>query len=526
MARGQAIALAALAAAAAAGAAAPARAQESGAQLMAEARSLHDSGQFFKAARYAFAAEENDPSLQAEAYSWITVSLTEARLYNAASYFFVRTLQSGSKPAIRRALTVTEAILSHVGPDLVRKYLVRHTAYEDYDATNRSAYLYSLGKEALLRGDELKAVGYLNAMSPQSPLWPFALQLRATSLAIAGKGDDAIADFHACANAAGKLPSSFAGDARRERQAEREADDLKARCQAGVARTLYQMDKFEDADREYDRIPKSSLVWPDILFEQAWNAFGRTQYNRTLGKLVSYKSPALEFVYNSEVDVLRSQTFLMLCLFDDANQVINEFNAKYTKLGEEVKELVERDGSDLTKFYDVGKSALGVSLYSKNSIYKMANRFVRGPYFQGLVVAEDEVLGENNAVKRFAAMQPGVDNRSGHGFPGFLEQVLGWRVRTIRLLGGAFVKNSLLDYHGELIADFEKMAFIKLEMLKQAKEKLLFKHQPVAERSRGNVIPERRDYQYYWSFNGEFWNDELGDYVFGLESACGRADGG
>ena len=32
--------------------------------------------------------------------------------------------------------------------------------------------------------------------------------------------------------------------------------------------------------------------------------------------------------------------------------------------------------------------------------------------------------------------------------------------------------------------------------------------------------PSRRDDQYYWSFNGEFWNDELGDYVFGLESQC------
>ena len=40
------------------------------------------------------------------------------------------------------------------------------------------------------------------------------------------------------------------------------------------------------------------------------------------------------------------------------------------------------------------------------------------------------------------------------------------------------------------------------------------------ERGRGNVEPRRRDDQFYWSFNGEFWNDELGDYVFGLESEC------
>jgi hypothetical protein len=102
-----------------------------------------------------------------------------------------------------------------------------------------------------------------------------------------------------------------------------------------------------------------------------------------------------------------------------------------------------------------------------------------------------------------------------------LEQVVKWRRKTILALGGAFVRNSLLDYHAELIGNFEKMAFIKLEMLNRAKEKLLYQKPGLAERSRGNVEPVRRGDQYYWSFNGEFWNDEIGDYVFGLESECG-----
>jgi hypothetical protein len=64
------------------------------------------------------------------------------------------------------------------------------------------------------------------------------------------------------------------------------------------------------------------------------------------------------------------------------------------------------------------------------------------------------------------------------------------------------------------------MAFIKLEMLKRAKDQLLFHKNASTDRTRGNIIPSRRDDQFYWSFNGEFWNDELGDYVFGLESRC------
>src|SRR6185437_922355 len=256
------------------------------------------------------------------------------------------------------------------------------------------------------------------------------------------------------------------------RSSDLEAEDLRSRCIAGEARTLYQMDRFQEADRVYDKIPKRSLVWPDILFEQAWNSFAKSEYNRTLGKLVSYKSPALSFVFNTEIDVLRAQSYLALCLYQDANQVINDFNGRYAKVGIEVKKFVERNQHNIPLFYEVGKRALRGSLYTNDGMYQMANQFVRGPYFQNLVASESEIPLERQAISRFASSQPGVE-RYGGGFPGFLNQVLGWRERTIQLLGGVFVKNSFLDYHQALISDFEKMAFIKLEMLKRAKDQLL-----------------------------------------------------
>ncbi|MCM2324815.1 MAG: hypothetical protein NDJ90_16265, partial [Oligoflexia bacterium] len=417
------------------------------------------------------------------------------------------TLQTGDKAAIRRVLLETQELMVHTGPDLLRRYLVQHTRYEDYDGPNRSAFLFALGKEALLAGNEQKAVGYLSGMSASSPLWPFALQLRGSAQAMLQQNERALADFRRCQSVAGSVRPAASGD------------DLEARCTAGEARTLYQMGRFEDADQAYDQIPKSSLVWPDILFEQAWNAFARHEYNRALGKLVSYKSPALEFVFNPEVGVLRAQSYLALCLYGEANETINEFNSRYAKVGEKVKEYVESNSSNLAAFHAVGKEALRGSLYSRNPVHRLLNRFVRAPYFQTLVRAEESAAAEVNAIRRFDAMQPGVSHDLQKGFPGFLSQVLRWRAHSARMLGGAFVKNSLLDHHAELLSDFDKMSFIKLEMLKRAKEQLIL-NRSSSERGWGNSVPSRRDYQYRWGFNGEFWNDELGDYVFGLESEC------
>ncbi|HAR41772.1 MAG TPA: hypothetical protein DCS07_03955 [Bdellovibrionales bacterium] len=475
-----------------------------------DAQTMYRTGSYFKAARYAFDAAQENPELKAEAYSWITLSLLRAGLPDTASYFFIRTLQMGNKNAIRRVLGDTESLLIRVGPDILRKYLIRHTKYEDYDARNRSAYLYALAKEAILSGSVSQAIGYLNGIQSESPLWPVALQLRGTSNAILGNNEQAIRDFRACQSRASVLRSRA------------EQLDLRSRCLAGEARTLYQMERLDEADQTYDRIPKTSFVWPDILFEQAWNAFGRKEFNRSLGRLVSYKSPALSFVWNSEADVLRAQSYLALCLYSDANEAVNEFNSKYTRVGEQVKQFVENRSKDLGAFHNLGKEALQSSLYTRNEFHRIMNRFIRGPYFQNLIAAERHLNSEAAAVRHFAS-QSGLSMEDGKGFPGFLNLVLKWRARSIQLLGGTFVKNSLIDYHSALIGDFEKMAFIKLEMLKQAKEQLLSKPETAGSskaRGRGNVEPKRRDYQYRWSFNGEFWNDELGDYVFGLESEC------
>ncbi len=496
--------------------------QESADALLREAQNQYRQGMFFSAARFAYEAQERDRGVEGQAYSWITAALMRAGLGQSASYFFIRTLQSGDKGAIRRVLPFTQELLARIGSDLPRKYLIRHTTYEDYDPQSRSAYLFALAKDALLTGDMDRAIGYVDGMSKGSPLYPYGLQLRASAHAVAGRTRQALGDFKACRGAADQILELLSGEglarAGREKALRGEARDLEARCQAGIARTLYENGKFEEADREYDRIPKASFVWPDILFEQAWNSYARGEFNRTLGKLVSYKSPALRFVWNSEVDVLRAQTYLALCLYEDADKVLAEFEGRYGKLAREIKKRVEGpEGADLSSFHELGRKALAERLDTPNDLHRLANRFVRGPYFQALIRAEQDVEAERAAIRSFAG-------GSAQGLSGFLQDVLKWRLGAISKLGGAFVRNSLLDYHDILISDFEKMSFIRIEVLDRLRTALLKPKLGAGERKRGVISTSRRDDQYWWSFNGEFWTDELGDYVFGLESECRVSD--
>jgi hypothetical protein len=497
-------------------------------EALKTARSLYESGQYFKSARYAFdALSASSGSQKAEAYAWAALGLTKAGLYNSASYFFIQALETKERSAIRRALTVAHELIENLGPDLFRKAMQENTSDEDYGGVHRSAYFFVMGKAALLSGDERKALQYLNGVHRDSYLGPHAHQLRGTARAISGEIDPAIAEFKICVDESQDQVSRLSkkrGNSKFSKLSVDRYEDLRWRCQASIARTLYQANRFEEADREWDRIPKSSFVWTDILFEQAWNAFAQREYNRALGRLVTYKAPLLMFVYNSEIEVLRAQSYLALCLYEDAGKEVDAFEKQYTAFGQELKNFIERNADRIDPFYAEGKRALEGPLHAKTEFMRVLNRFARGPYFQTLSEAENLISGEVSAIRQFDSMQPGVGHQQTEGFPGFLRNVLQWRLKSVRQLGGAFVKNSLLDYHAALISDFEKMAFIKLEMLGRSKDKLLYGKAAGEERSRGNVLPRAKSHQYTWGFNGEFWNDELGDYVFGLESKCGGED--
>jgi hypothetical protein len=478
-------------------------------QRLAEAQQLYSAKQYFKAARYAFAAIDENPARRPEAHAWVALSLIEAGLEQSASYFFIQTLVGGDRTSIRRVLPKADRMLRAVGPDLLNPYLLKNTSAEDYDSRSRATYHYIAARDALLSGDEKKAAGFLASVSPEAKAAAEMFQLRATIHTQNNRLGAAFEDFGACEKAAGRKNS--------ETQPQ---EDLRNRCIAGQARILYEQEKFDEADRVYDRISKQSIVWTEILFEQAWNSYRRNEFNRTLGKLVSYKSPALSFVYNPEVEVLRAQTYLALCLYPDADRVVDEFNKTHAELGVQVKDLLGKSERRLSSLYDAGKLAAAQPLTSAKPLNRLMNRFVRSPSFHRWMQSERDLTVELQNIRAFASNQPGVAVEKGKGFPDFLQQILNFRLKAVRALGGALVKNSLLDYHSELISNYEKMSFIKLEMLRRFKEKLMTRKSVDEERARGNVVPTRRDDQFYWSFNGEFWNDELGDYVFGLESEC------
>ena len=89
-----------------------------------------------------------------------------------------------------------------------------------------------------------------------------------------------------------------------------------------------------------------------------------------------------------------------------------------------------------------------------------------------------------------------------------------------RDLLGAYVRKSLHIFKAQMSKSFASLSYIKLEVLKR-KKTMLYSFSGNKKRNRGDIkYLKRNEKQYFWSFNGEFWADELGDYVFALKSEC------
>jgi hypothetical protein len=87
---------------------------------------------------------------------------------------------------------------------------------------------------------------------------------------------------------------------------------------------------------------------------------------------------------------------------------------------------------------------------------------------------------------------------------------------------GSFVRAGLLTHKGKIDKAFVDMTNIKLEVLGRLKQEA-YAATTDEKRERGDIkYVERTSKQYFWTFNGEFWSDELGDYVFALKSECGQ----
>lgn len=372
---------------------------------------------------------------------------------------------------------------------------------------NSGVSLYLSAKQMFKDGKYSQALSFVKrSIQSKDSLSPFKYLLAGSASVLLRNDSEARKFFNLC------LDSSRSNRGRNDQQQifNQEIGYAYDSCLVGLARIEFQLKNFGKAKDLYGRLQKSSLIWPEILFEEAWNSFYENDFNRTLGKLITYNSPFIAHVFNPEVEVLNAMTYLELCRYDDAKKTVNSFYKKYksnSKLLKEFNRKYQRYPSKLGKMaVQFHTSPIQVNeLLSK--LFKSLNRDLSFQRMRSnlLKIREEIRLVRNVKNKR-------LRSKLAQG----LKQVYLDQIRII----GRYSQRILKRQEKVLEKSMVGMSYINLEIIKKLKNK--FFNRDVVSKKIGDIKNLKRDSnQYLWDFNGEFWADELGDYVFSLKSSCG-----
>ncbi|HAZ13083.1 MAG: hypothetical protein A2X86_09835 [Bdellovibrionales bacterium GWA2_49_15] len=426
--------------------------------------------------------------------------LVDSGIYFGTIPFIKETLYSSGAGVDAALNEFIDEIVSHVG---LRQFSA--LSIDVLERSRASTLRYVLAKKYFNKGDYNSALSILDGLERQGKdLAPFISHMKASALAILKKSEEAARYYDECARQAEKVLGSGGHTVLRKRQ----LVTLRDSCIVGIARMQFASAKFDKSILSYLDLQKKSPIWPEILFEEAWASFYTRDFNRTLGKLVTYKAPVLDYIFNPEIEVLSALTYLEMCLFDDAKKSADNFYTKYQRGYLGLLNLIGSMKSDYRSYYALIKQKDKVSF--DPLIIKLLNDIWRDP-------ATQELFQQIEAGKHELTPIKAIGNAK-------LKIMTARNLKDSLILQrdiiGRYVKKRLV-YHARLLdRSFEDMSYIKLEILSKMKGQILGIN---GERARGDIkFLERNEKQYFWTFNGEFWADELGDYVFALKSECGN----
>lgn len=363
---------------------------------------------------------------------------------------------------------------------------------------------YILAKRLLKQEQYGQALKEISNVSADHTAYPFIAHLKGTLYSHLNKPEEAESNFKECVSFSQKRMNQGTSAQRDQLVINRDY------CIAGLARVQFASKDFKKADLTYLDIPKESFVWPEILFEEAWNSYYQRNYNRTLGKLISYKAPVFDFIFKPETEVLKALSYMKMCLYEDANKTVDEFYSELLKPSRELRQFLLARKKDYRFYYNLMADHEENKASPQPLIDHILKSIRRDGAFLEMKGALLASLSEYNELRK----KP----KSG------MREALIKNVRTLaeeyRTTLGAYIRAGMVNKYAELYSAFQGMSYIKLEVLAQRKERL-YQTDVVPGKKRGDVkYIERNDKQYFWTFNGEFWADELGDYVFALRSEC------
>lgn len=268
-----------------------------------------------------------------------------------------------------------------------------------------------------------------------------------------------------------------------------------------LARTAYSADDIEKSVELYSKFLSSSPYWIDVLLEASWPLMKMNDTTVSLGNLQTVMSPFYKEDLVGEAYLLRATILHRLCKFDE----------------------MRRDLSSFFKIYDPIIASMekeAASLGSSDSFFRAYKDR------KGLNRAFMSVIGRDQGIQKNMKILESLNEEKARlakisrneQIQRMMGQVDGLR-ETLARETGQTIKNIHKRKLSELLQQREQANYLKVEVVTGEKE-LIESQAGLPPKRVTDVETTVSEGYHFWPFIGEYWEDELGTYIYTTESSC------
>lgn len=431
----------------------------------------------------------SDPSTRNKAYYFQGLTLYEMGYYYSAYVSFRNVLLTADdrakevyEKAIKNAVTITDKLnmVDRVGKALEKL----PSSFIPTSVTGQANY--AIGVYQFVSGEMEPASSHFKSVHPESPFYPKALFYLGVISTKQKNYREAQVYYE-------KLLQISYG--------KKDLFPLAELARLDLARTVYSAGDIERSIEIYSQFLSSSPHWLTVLQEASWPLMRVNDTTVSLGNLHTVLSPFYREDMVGEAFILRSTILFSLCKYEEMRQTLSQFFTLYDPVMRSMQaEESKMGGPDA--FYQAFKTEKGMN----RSFINFAKRD-QGITKQMKVL--DMLREERRNISRFSR------NEQMHR----MAQIIDETDRSLMLEIGATLQRLHKRKLAELVQQREQANYLKVEIVTGEKE-LIEGQKGLPPKRIVDVETSVASGYHFWPFRGEYWEDELGTYVYTTESAC------
>lgn len=282
---------------------------------------------------------------------------------------------------------------------------------------------------------------------------------------------------------------------------------------------------FNVALNYFSNVGRDNAQWFESLFARTWASLMIGRFDSTLGTVVTLRSPFFTDIYFPEVNIVEAVTYYNLCQYDEVNNVIDYFFSVYPDYQKKMASWLENVSTKT-----------GLDIYKELLVmYKQAQAGEKTELPEAVlrtILTESLFVRKYNHIKEIerelAIIEKSPDSFKNSVIAQDVSKKMMYQLTTLRNESGVWLVQRVQNLNnelGQLIADMRAIRFEMTDSMKSSLEKEELYGKEVKEeeetvQKKSEMNPSVPQNSYYYPFDGEYWEDELGYYFFNVDNLC------